>query len=112
MTEAAIPFRDTNFTVAPHAAVAVAGHRLLWPDGGLPVALDIAASTLLDCYRVPTSPEALATDLEEVVGLDAEAAMSAAIAATTDFQRSGLVVAEGQVPMPARELAYPAGASP
>ena len=107
-----MPFRETNFSVAPYSVVDMEGHRLIWPHGGLPVALDLAATTLLDCYQVPTSPSALAADLEDAVGLDADVAMEAAIAATTDFQRSGLVVAEGQVPMPARELAYPAGASP
>lgn len=85
---------------------------MVWPAGGLPVALDPAAAAILDCFVGPATPAQIAADLRDVLGLSAETAMTASVSTALELRRSGLIITEGEKPMPSAGMAYPSGASP
>ena len=104
-------FLDERFSVAPQAILEREEFRLAWPQGGLPVALDRAASAMLDCFAEPLSPRELAKDLEAAVGLAPDEARRSAVATTLALRNTGHLIPDGLEPMPARRLAYPPPAS-
>jgi hypothetical protein len=103
---------DQQLIAAPQASIDHAGFRIAWPHGGLPVALDLAASTVLDLFAEPLSAREVADDLVAAIGLDWETAMQSASTVTTSLLQTGHLIPEGLVPMPAAHLAYPPSASP
>ena len=112
MNTSAGSFRESRFTVAPHARVEAQSFHMIWPQGGLPVAFDPAAAAILDCFGVSASPQEVADDLVAALGLEPDTALRAAVSTALALRQSGHIIAEGQVPMPASLISYPAGASP
>lgn len=86
--------------------------RIAWPYGGLPVALDLAAAAMFDCFASPLSARELAADLATVTGLSTEEAERSAADLVGSLVRTGHLIPEGMRPMPASLLGYPPSASP
>lgn len=103
---------EQRLTAAPQASIDHAGFRIAWPHGGLPVALDPAASAVLDLFSEPLAAREVADDLVAAIGLDVETAAQSASTVTSSLLRTGHLIPEGLVPMPAAHLAYPPSASP
>ncbi|MBA2282229.1 MAG: hypothetical protein H0W25_13515 [Acidimicrobiia bacterium] len=106
------PDLDQRFVAAPQASLNRPAFRVAWPGGGLPVALDLAASAMLDCFDEPLSPRHLADDLVAALGLEPAVALESASSVAQTLLRSGHVIPDGMVPMPPDSLAYPPPASP
>jgi hypothetical protein len=103
---------DQRFTTAPQAVLEHPAYRLTWPHGGFPVALGSGAATMLDCFEEPLAPRELATDLVAALGLDEEDALHSIGSFTDSLLRTGHLIPEGLIPMPADRLTYPPSASP
>lgn len=103
---------DRRFVAAPQAAVAHPEFRLAWPKGGLPVALDPAAATILDLFDQPLSAQELAADLVAALDLEPTVAARSASSVTATLLRTGHLIPEGMDPMPEQYLSYPPSASP
>ena len=102
----------TRLVAAPRAVLECDGFRIDWPDGGYPVALDLAAATLLDCFSTPITPGELADDLVAVLGLDPHDASRSVGTLAAGLVATGHLVADGLSPMPSSLLSYPPSASP
>ena len=96
MNTSAGSFRESRFTVAPHARVEAQSFHMIWPQGGLPVAFDPAAAAILDCFGVPASPQEVADDLVAALGLEPDTALRAAVSTALALRQSGHIIAEGR----------------
>jgi hypothetical protein len=105
------PELDQRFVAAPQATLTRPAFRVAWPDGGLPVALDVAAAAMLDCFEEPLTPRELADDLVAAIGIEPAVALESASSVAHTLLRSGHVIPEGMVPMPPHSLTYPPPAS-
>lgn len=103
---------DQRFVAAAQSTLEHPEFRISWPAGGLPVALDPAAASMLDCFDEPLSPRELAADLTAALDMDPEVAERTALNLTHSLLRSGQLIPDGMVPMPASYLSYPPSASP
>jgi hypothetical protein len=103
---------DQRFVTAPQAVLERDEFRISWPPGGLPMALDPAAASMLDCFEEPLSPRELAADLVAALGMDARSAERTALTLADSLLRSGQLIPEGLNPMPTSHLSYPPSASP
>ena len=88
------------------------GHRVAWPQGGLPAALDPAAAAMLDCFDEPLSASELAADLVAALELPSDDARRSAVRITHSLLLTGHIVPDGLEPMPSTRLSYPPSASP
>jgi hypothetical protein len=103
---------EQRFVLAPQAVLDKPGFRVSFPSGGLPMALDPAASSMLDCFEEPLSPRELADDLAAALDMDEKVAERTARTLTNTLLRSGQVIPDGLIPMPTSYLSYPPAASP
>lgn len=108
----ATPHLDQRLRAAPQAVLERDDVRLAWPHGGLPVALDRAGATILDCFAEPLTPRELAADLAAALDLTPEEARRSAASTTMALLNTGHLIPDGMRPMPASRLAYPPSASP
>lgn len=97
---------------APQAALQHGAMHIRWPYAGNAAALDDAAVTLLDCFDPPATPQEIADDLVDAVGLDPQVALDTMRNITTKLLGSGHLMVEGLTPLPTSLLAYPPSASP
>ena len=66
---------------------------------------------MLDCYQEPATPDEIASDLQEVAGLDRETARTSSANAAHWFRSAGLIVSEDQQPKESWRFHYPPAAS-
>lgn len=105
-------FLDQRLAAAPQAVLERPDFRIAWPQGGLPVALDRAAATMLDCFTDPLTPRELADDLVAALDLSPDDAQRSAATITHALLNTGHLIPEGLRPMPSASLGYPPSASP
>lgn len=103
---------EQRFVAAPQATLEHEQFRISWPAGGLPLALDRAAASMLDCFDEPLAASELAADLTAALDMEPGLARRTASDLTQTLLRSGQVIPEGMTPMPASYLSYPPSASP
>ena len=101
------PFADTKLRLVPHASAKAGSSLLAWADGGNPALLDTASQSIFDLFVDGVSPKEIAADLEAVFGLDSGVAMRAAFNTAYSLKASGLVLPEGEAPVPAWSFHYP-----
>lgn len=110
-TDGPIRFGDMEFVRVEHAALPLGDVRVVWAEGGVPAVLDRASATLLDCFSEPATPDQLADDLVDVVGLDRDDARRASATAAHWMRNAGLLMQTDREPMEPWRLHYPTAAS-
>ena len=103
--------RDEPLVAAPFAEHDWNGLSVIWPDRGPPLALDVAARSMLECFRTPTTVDELTADLVAIVGVEPSEARSVAATFAVTLSLSGLLVGPGDNARPAA-TSYPLAASP
>ena len=100
------------YHLAPRAVADRDNYILAWPTSGKPLALDLAAASILACFEEGASAEEVIDDLVNAIGLEP----NAAIRVTSDIVNKGLaaghLIPEGLNPMPVDRFFYPPVASP
>jgi hypothetical protein len=79
---------DLRFIVAPNASRSQDSYRLVWPLSGIPIGLDLAGSTLLDCFADGATVREVAEDLVAAIGLEPEVAMTSVSTLVDSLRRS------------------------
>ena len=111
MTEQPKRFGDIEFVQVDHVSIDVGDVRFVWADGGNPAVIDRASASLLDCFVEAATPDQVATDLVDVIGLDRDTARRASANAAHWFRNAGLIVATDRDPMESWRFDYPPAAS-
>ena len=97
---------------APQVERDFPGFRISWPYAGLPAALDVAASSILDWFDQPSTVEELVSDLVEGVGMERAQAEAVARSLVPTFVSAGQLIWQDAPTYPPELYDYPPTASP